>query len=574
MRKAWVGTLALVLVGVFVGAQVGVAELVFRVERVTGDLWAKGWIETSTGFKFPDGTTMTTAAVGNGNGWSLTGNSGTNPDTHFLGTTDDVAFEIRVNNVRALRIVPRADSPNIIGGYHGNTVGAGVYGATISGGGMSDHVNRVTSNFGTVGGGGFNTASGEGATVAGGGWNWAGGEGATVGGGGVNTASGDVSTVSGGEDNTAAGDYATVSGGIENTASSWYATVAGGYRNTASDHAATVSGGDFNAASDHAATVGGGDFNTASGVWAAVGGGHNNTASGERSTVAGGIFSSASGDSATVAGGYGNTASGEEATVGGGHNNTASGERATVAGGFENTAAGDYSFAAGRGANADHDGSFVWADGTGAGAESFGPNYVNFLASGGFSIDLPATGNPSSSTSSVVDRPASPSPMQAGDAWFDLNSPGPGVNFIVTSTGGNLTWGGVWQDASDRALKENFEPVDKHSILEGLAELPITRWNYIVEGPDIQHVGPVAQDFYEAFQLGTSDRHLDSVNTGGVAFVAIQALYERSQEQDERIEQLTEENAQQAAQIAQLTAENEEFRARLEALEALVQGGE
>ncbi len=104
-RKTWVGTLVLTLVGVCVGAHMAcAAEMVFRVERVTGDLWAKGWIETATGFKFPDGTTMTTAALGNGNGWSLTGNSGTNPDTHFLGTTDDVAFEIRTNNKRVFRI--------------------------------------------------------------------------------------------------------------------------------------------------------------------------------------------------------------------------------------------------------------------------------------------------------------------------------------------------------------------------------------------------------------------------------------------------------------------------------------
>lgn len=36
-----------------------------------------------------------------GSGWSLTGNSGTNPSTNFLGTTDNKTLEFRVNNTRA-----------------------------------------------------------------------------------------------------------------------------------------------------------------------------------------------------------------------------------------------------------------------------------------------------------------------------------------------------------------------------------------------------------------------------------------------------------------------------------------
>ena len=33
--------------------------------------------------------------------WLLTGNSGTNPSTNFLGTTDSVSFTIKVNNKKA-----------------------------------------------------------------------------------------------------------------------------------------------------------------------------------------------------------------------------------------------------------------------------------------------------------------------------------------------------------------------------------------------------------------------------------------------------------------------------------------
>ncbi|MCI0477995.1 MAG: hypothetical protein L0Y55_17265, partial [Anaerolineales bacterium] len=51
-----------------------------------------------------------------------------------------------------------ATSPNLIGGYSGNSVTSGVYGATIGGGGGSGWPNLVTDNYGTVGGGYRNQA--------------------------------------------------------------------------------------------------------------------------------------------------------------------------------------------------------------------------------------------------------------------------------------------------------------------------------------------------------------------------------------------------------------------------------
>ncbi len=113
------------------------------------------------GFKFPDGTVQTTAATGGGGSWSLTGNAGTTPGTNFLGTTDNQALQIKVNSNRALRIEPAATSPNIIGGHSDNTVASGVSGATIAGGGAAGteyDLNKVTDDFGTVGGGRWNRA--------------------------------------------------------------------------------------------------------------------------------------------------------------------------------------------------------------------------------------------------------------------------------------------------------------------------------------------------------------------------------------------------------------------------------
>ena len=72
-----------------------------------------------------------------GSFWSLTGNAGTTPGTHFLGTTDATNLTLAVNGGAALRLEPDATSPNLIGGHVDNQVTAGVYGATIGGGGNS-----------------------------------------------------------------------------------------------------------------------------------------------------------------------------------------------------------------------------------------------------------------------------------------------------------------------------------------------------------------------------------------------------------------------------------------------------
>jgi len=333
-----------------------------------------------------------------GSFWSLTGNAGTNPASNYLGTSDNQAFEMRVNGQRALRLEPGNYSTiNVIGGYSGNTITSGAYSATISGGGASGIVNRVTDGNGTIGGGVFNIAGNNNAdlndavsaTVSGGDGNTAGGYASTVGGGASNTASGYGSAIGGGMNNIATGwmswvgggwnnetdsNGATVGGGTYNFASAAYATISGGgpsdpnnafptgnrvfdnygtiggggYNRVGSDDgntttapSSTVSGGGLNTASGIAATVGGGTANQATFDFATVGGGSLNTASGNVATVGGGNVNTASGNSATVGGGANNKASGGSATVGGGSTNTASGNLATVGGGIDNTAIGN-----------------------------------------------------------------------------------------------------------------------------------------------------------------------------------------------------------------------------------------
>ena len=254
---------------------------------------------------------------GGGDSWLLAGNAGTTPGTDFLGTTDNVAFQLHVNSIRALRIEPTVGDPNIIGGFSGNNVTSGAKGATISGGGTNTQPNAVTDDYGTIGGGERNQA-------------------------GNNTGT------------PSDAGHATIGGGILNTASAFKTTVGGGSGNVASSQGATVSGGELNAASGLRSTIGGGESNFASADYATVGGGLFNDAAADFATIAGGGWTTPGNlatanyvydDYGTIGGGGGNTAGVDDAnttnqpytTVSGGRDNTASDDYATVSGGWGNS---------------------------------------------------------------------------------------------------------------------------------------------------------------------------------------------------------------------------------------------
>lgn len=323
--------------------------------------------------------------------------------------------------------------------------------------------------------------------------------------------------------------HAIVVGGTTNLTGATLSAIVGGSENTIAPGAtfSFIGGGLRNLVSGEMGMVGGGSDNQALGRGASVLGGQDNRATDIHATVGGGVGNRAGNDDgnpdnvpgATVAGGSFNSATGPQAVVSGGSNNRASGIGAAVPGGILNVAAGDHSFAAGKSAKARHSGSFVWSDGTRE-VESSAPNQFAVLASGGV---LVATGD-------------------AG---------------VVLSPGS-----GAWAGFSDRNAKENFAPVDGLEVLEKVAALPISTWNYKSQERAIRHMGPMAQDFYAAFQLGEDDRHIVTIDADGVALAAIQGLYQLSQAQQAQIDALQAENAALTEQLAQI--EN-----RLDVLEAV-----
>lgn len=75
---------------------------------------------------------------------------------------------------------------------------------------------------------------------------------------------------------------------------------------------------------------------------------------------------------------------------------------------------------------------------------------------------------------------------------------------------------GSWTSVSDRNAKENITPVNPQVILELLAEVPVSTWNYNAQDDGVRHMGPMAQGLYAAFELGLGDKSIDTVDPDGV----------------------------------------------------------
>jgi len=89
--------------------------------------------------------------------------------------------------------------------------------------------------------------------------------------------------------------------------------------------------------------------------------------------------------------------------------------------------------------------------------------------------------------------------------------------------------------------KENIQLVDSRDVLERLADVPILTWNYKTDDPSVRHIGPMAQDFHAAFGVGADDKHIHTVDAAGVAFAAIQGLYQLVQENEAALRALKKE---------------------------------
>lgn len=459
--------------------------------------------------------------------WSSTGDSGSNPATNFLGTTDAQPLVLRTQNVQSLRIEPSpllvAGAPvtaNVIAGSSINAADAGVRGGTISGGGalpdadpdyVGENRNRVSDHYGTVGGGYNNVAGNLLSPLTDAPF-------ATVGGGRSNVAGGIDSTIGGGSGNFTLQQWSAIGGGSQNSALGQYATVAGGERNAARGVGATITGGGAN------------------------------EALGLRSTVAGGSFSCAGADFSFAAGRQAKVRpSADPSTVG-----TACDDLSSYAGG-----SGDI-------------GTFIWSDSQDAPFLSSGPNQFLIRADGGLFLNANARvlsgddvifrARPTTGDADVdlrLQTRAGKSLLMflsetTGGLTMNLTEVGTGANRLTVNGGSGggafLSNGGTWTNASSRSFKEGFGAVDTLDVLNRLLDLPITTWAYIGSAEGL-HLGPVAEDFKAAFGLAGDGQSIATVDADGVALAAIQGL-----------------NAKLEQENGALKAENQSLRSDVDAL--------
>lgn len=123
----------------------------------------------------------------------------------------------------------------------------------------------------------------------------------------------------------------------------------------------------------------------------------------------------------------------------------------------------------------------------------------------------------------------------------------------------NKVISGTLELTSDRNQKQDFQAVSAKEIASKLASLPVTTWAY-TNSPNVRHLGPMAQDFKAAFNLGEDDKHIGAGDGIGVALAAIKGLHEQVQEKEVRI----------AALEKKLAAQEQSFTDRLAALEQAV----
>ena len=287
--------------------------------------------------------------------WKTGGNSNTSAGNHFVGTTDGQPLEFKVNNSRALWIEPTvAGTPNVTGGAEVNVIDGGVVGSVIAGGGATNfggnrYTNRIAASLSLIGTGLGNVIQSN-------------------------------------------AQFAVIGSGWSNGISfhSTYSIIGSGFRNDIGLGclSSIIGSGWMNVIDNYssAAFIGTGQSNKISyfSDFTVIPGGYKNVIGAD--SVA-----------ATVSGGAWNTVGDEAAysLIGGGFLNTISDDAlaATIPGGYSNVAAGFCSFAAGRNANANHDGTFVWADNRPANFTSTGTNQFLIRAEGGVGIGTnhPAT---------------------------------------------------------------------------------------------------------------------------------------------------------------------------------------
>ncbi|MBA2249133.1 MAG: tail fiber domain-containing protein [Chitinophagaceae bacterium] len=197
---------------------------------------------------------------------------------------------------------------------------------------------------------------------------------------------------------------------------------------------------------------------------------------------------------------------------------------ATTAMGNNTTASGDYTFAAGTKVSTNnHAGAFFFGD---------SDPHTKGVRNIGINDQFAARFN--------------------GGYYFISDDAGADIGVQV------LPGGNAWVAICDKNRKENFEPLNGDDVLQKIARINFTSWNYkMQDAKKYRHYGIMAQDFYNAFghdKYGTigNDTTVNPIDMIGIDMTAIQALEKRTSTLDSENKDLRNEIAELKTRLMKL----------------------
>lgn len=471
--------------------------------------------KTGTGIEFADGTILTTATVGGGSGtvnsataigqvpyYAAASNAVTATSTIFISTASNVGIGTTTPEAK-LEI-----AGNLF--FSSGSTRRIQVGTTTSAVGSSFEIlgaDALSADVTTVGG----SILIRGGKGAGTGFPNTGGAVSVLGGGALDESPGGAVTVAGGD--AAVGGAATFRAGDSTSLNGGNATFRAG-----NGEAGSGAGGGATFAAGDGATAG--DTNIRAGDGTAAGdtiirAGDGNGA-GYTSIRGGNGFS---GGRVEINGGTGTGGGAGVITIAGGTDNAGTGGSVTITGGNDSGSGtpGNVTISGG-GAGAGGNGNVILA------AVSGTPQgFVGIATStpwGQLSVHVPG-GIPSF----VVGSSSATHFIVAENGRVGIGTTTPFA--LLALNGGANSDGTTWNNASSRSLKENFVELDSFEVLGKINNLSITRWNYKTQSPDTTHIGPIAEEFYDAFAVGgptVGKSSISSIDPAGVALIGIQAL--------------------------------------------------
>jgi trimeric autotransporter adhesin len=245
-------------------------------------------------------------------------------------------------------------------------------------------------------------------------------------------------------------------------------------------------------------------------------------------------------------------------TWAGGYNTIALG-LSSFAMGYQSTALGSYSTALGYTSN---------ADGTGAVAIGY-----RTTADADYSVAIGQRASTNGHAGAIVlsDGSTTDSTQASANNQFTVRAAG-GIRLFSNATmtvGVSVAAGGSsWSVISDRNMKTGFRSIDNEDVLRRIRSIPVTTWRYKdPEASRYLHIGPMAQDFHNAFNLNADDKMINMSDLDGVTLAGVRALEARTSTMK------ADFRAKTAAMQADLDAKNKRIQTleeRLARLEALV----